>query len=309
MIPLPCNAIPVKLADCLEINSVIEKDRSSAFTELRSSLRAFSSDDEIDNALCGVTQEIRLRVKHLGNAYPFEANKEILKLRSDGEINWTYLFCLLLSYVGPEKGKDLKIWNEQEICREFEKICFLAAMNYMKGQFGGNEGLHFGSPRIEWSEHKRIDRALEQLKNKLKDGDVKYLMPSKKKIRGDGGDGGLDLITWRNFPDERSGKLLLLGQCSTSKEDYLQKALSDDLSKFNYDYFTIEGQKINAFFLPHLLSENDEEKRNEWTKINRRAIIFDRSRIAIWAQSWSNAKFKILLKEKRVKNVILNESL
>jgi hypothetical protein len=309
MIQLPCDITPVKLADCLELSSVIEKDGSSAFTELKSSLTPFSSNDQIDNILTEVTQEISLRVRRLGEAYPFEINKEIVKLKSNDKINWAYLFCLMLSYIGPENGNKLKIWNEQKICRKFEKICFLTALNYIKGQCGASEGFHFGTPRVEWGEHKRIDRALAQVKYNLNDGNVKYQVPSKKRIVADGGDGGLDLIVWRDFPDGRVGKLLLLGQCSASKEDYINKASSDELDKFNRDYFAIESQKIKAFFLPHLLSDIDEDKRNEWIKINRVAIVFDRSRIAIWAQDWSDAEFRILLNKKRVREIIFSANL
>lgn len=88
-------------------------------------------------------------------------------------------------------------------------------------------------------------------------------------------DDGLDVVAWREFPDQRSSKLILFGQCATGRgwRDKSHELQPQDWCKRNFAG-PIAMDPIPAFFVPRALSAKDANNAG----INQ--ILLDRCRIA-----------------------------
>lgn len=285
---MPTIALPrnrkdrIKLADWMEVNSLIENDGSTSVIDMESELKI--SNDYSEDLKADVCNELISRSKKLPSVYPFIFNGTILKLknRNNFKYQWSYIFCLLLSYIGVEVGqKEVKAWQEKEVTDLFERVSTIAAKNFLTSNFIEADSLQFGAPRCSWISHKRPFKiALKILKDKINDGEI-VGCPTKNVQK----DAGLDVVAWRNFPDRRLGKLLLLGQCKSGKDF---KTNRYDLLRFE-NFFSIRTPFIRSFFLPHELDNN------EWSEFCNDChigIIFDRSRIAFYAQNWDGIEIK-----------------
>jgi hypothetical protein len=99
-----------------------------------------------------------------------------------------------------------------------------------------------------------------------------------------GGDGGLDVVVWSDFPDRRPGKLIMLGQCATSRSDWTEKLHALANPKGWFEEFMLHNQPpiaapAAATFVPFVVGERD------WGRARRDGVVlFDRQRIACFAQ-------------------------
>jgi len=298
-IPLPIDEEDQsRLADWLEINALLENDGSASFDELESNLKTSKPSNIAEELSIAAYNEIRMRFTYLKESYPFELSGRLVKRKIIN--NWTYIFCLLISYIGPDTGaRALKIWKVNQVTHIFEKICTRAAESYFSDNKCRAEAIQFGAPRSSWPRRIRpFVNALKYMKEHLLEGDVRGTSREMAK------DGGLDVLAWRHFPDKMPGKIILLGQCSTSKYNYTDK-LSEIESFLNNDY-RIEHQRLKCFFLPHsLFSDN-----STWGQINRSAgIPFDRCRISYYAADWDGAEIKDIFDKIKLKLVKYRKSL
>lgn len=298
-IPLPGDATrPVKLADWVEMSVLTQKDQTVSRADIMTSLESYQTKEEVEDIIDKIWAEIELRQLYLEEQYPFELkNREILIWRNGSSMNWSYIFCLFISYVGIDEGHKLKWWNKSKLTYLFEVLCTEVAKKFICDGDGKGESLQFGSPRSAWPPaHKYITDAVIFLRNEIKEGDI-ILSPRRTPSirRGDGGDNGLDVVAWRHFSDNRIGKLLVFGQCTTSKKDYIRKL--NEVSNFLSQRLCIHTSHISAFFLPHLLSDNDDDYREEWQKIARcPSIPFDRIRISYYGRDWKSPEFETLFR-------------
>lgn len=96
----------IKLADWLEINALLDEDYSASVEDLTSKLKLEYADQEskIENLRADVSSELISRARKIGDAYPFVFNGKLLKIKNIRTYRnqWTYLFCLLISYIGLE---------------------------------------------------------------------------------------------------------------------------------------------------------------------------------------------------------------
>ncbi len=283
-------------ADWLEISAwaqsdgqISRQDVISAFT-IGEEVKA--SDDINSGAEEQVSQiwyEIKTRISDLKNAYPFalSENEESFFCKNT-EINLSYIFCLLVSYYGLS---DLMKKNTSKGSNIFEGLCTYVAYKYLSDDIGDCGNLQFGAQRYGWEKKKRpLPRAIDELINCLGEGTNKVCkIKIGQKIVADGGDGGLDVVAWRKFPDKRIGYLLFFGQCATARNhsEYLGK-LTEHQS-FLDTHLNIDLKPIFGFFVPHSLTTNDEENKGYWEKIKMtKNIPFDRTRIALYGRDWAN---------------------
>ena len=287
-IDLPTNRQDkVKLADWMEINALLDKDKSSSLEDIVSILKEESVLEETLEALrTDVASELVARMKKIGEAYPFIFSGMTLDIKKGGYKNkWAYLFCLLISYVGVDFGeRKLKIWDSKKIAEMFEIISGLAAENFLCGKSLSAELLYFGHPRNSWKKSERPFKvALPILRSKIDEGTIENLPTARHQK-----DAGLDIVTWRNFPDKKAAKLLFFAQCAAGKDF---KAKRHEISKF-FNFLSVRGSYLKGLFIPH---ELDEDLWREFSHDPVVGILFDRSRIAFFATSWSGDGFKIIL--------------
>lgn len=93
-------------------------------------------------------------------------------------------------------------------------------------------------------------------------------------------DAGLDIVAWLPFPDGRSSKLILCGQCATGR--YWRAKVNELLPIHWLQTWLANHPKVipvKAFFVPHAVSVVD------WEKLGYHSgIFFDRFRIAHFAE-------------------------
>jgi hypothetical protein len=240
-----------------------------------------------EQAVASTFEELDYRQTSIGDAYPFSIdarNQMVISQGTDANHpgRQIYLFCLLASAIrsdqiqGGDELKDIK----QEIANNFQICACLAAGGFLAGKVSS-----FGFPRATG------DAFLPALRNaflKFGLGAVRAEIPDglPKELK----DGGIDVIAWRDLPDQMAGKLYLLGQ-SASGSDWRSKSIVEYIPQFHGSWFTEAPAKHNtpAMFIPFPLQhELDEPKRDPfltalkrrfWHEEQRFGIIFDRIRI------------------------------
>ncbi|MGH9429871.1 MAG: hypothetical protein ACRD2L_26605, partial [Terriglobia bacterium] len=149
----------------------------------------------------------------------------------------------------------------------FEDLSCVAAQNFV-----GGEVVRFASPRSFLPG--QFSKAVDAVCRLIKEG---------QGFRGQATlsrqDDTLDVVAWRHFKDELSGKLVLFGQCASGRN---WEGKAGELSPRVFcESWMIEkppSPVLKAFFIPHRVDPL------RWDFINRRAgIVFDRCRIAYWA--------------------------
>jgi hypothetical protein len=92
-----------------------------------------------------------------------------------------------------------------------------------------------------------------------------------------GGDGGWDIVIVNNFHDQKSPRIIVLGNCATGKTDWLNKG-QEAAPKSFWKSFTkspIEDNVCLTFVAVPFLMTDDEKDRKLW----RDSLSFDRMRI------------------------------
>lgn len=283
-IPLPIDSgDKIKLADWMEINALVDtKDHSTSIEDLVSELKIINSEDQTEELKNDTSSELLQRIKKLKNIYPFTYNGILLKVKRQKSFNrrWTYIFCLLLSYIGVKGGVKIRVWK-QDITKLFEEVAGMAAKEFISGKLAESKLLEFGHPRKSWTpETKGFGKALEVLRNSIGSGQIQKNPRTRWQK-----DAGLDIVAWRDFPDNRSTKIILFGQCAAG-DDFRHKM--HEITLFE-GFFTMPHSHIKSLFIPH---EIDDTLWEDMTSYPYLGILFDRSRISLFGQNWAGGKVK-----------------
>jgi len=258
MLELPTNdpTNPIKLADWLEIISILSPDCDASRGNLESALRIASFDgiidsDDIERKVLDVFNELEQRESAAAHAYPFNIESGVLRLKSAWTNYPAYVFCLFLSYFG---------LSETRIAPKlFESISCQAAKRYINGYAVG-----FGFPRTQLPSS--FSNAVTQLCKLIGEGGQFLDQPSLGSK-----DDTLDLVAWVEFIDKLPSKILMFGQCAAG--DNWGDKLADLQPSVFWDQWMAK-----SFFIPHRV------ETDKWNFICRKAgIVFERCRLAYWA--------------------------
>jgi len=254
----------LRLADWLELNAVLSRDRNSSQGDLerafrRAALAEYSDDETIERKLLEVFNELEQRARAAMGAYPFEVGFGVLRLKSGWEDFPAYIFCLCLSYF------DLR---ETSLAPKlFERISCLAARGYLNG-----EAVGFGWPRSDLPSS--FSEAVMELCKRLGEGGGFLEQPEL-----DRKDDKLDLVAWADFADRRPSKLILFGQCAAGRnwEGKLGELQPEAFHK-QWMQMPLLNPPVKSFFIPHRIDSS------KWRYVaNNAGILFERCRIAFWA--------------------------
>lgn len=285
---------PVILADWWEVSVLTSANRLCSRAQLESELTMPSfyelsdtnpDENEIEQKILEVVDEVEERGRFAKDAYPFEFKYTgTLGLKSETwEEYAAYVFCLCLSYEPLDESKLPP--------RLFEEMSCKAAAQYL-----GGDMMAFGWPRQK--QPRLFPAAVDRLCDLLAEGDGHSELASF-----DDKDGALDLVAWKDFPDRRSSKVVIFGQCAAGRK-WKEKLSHLDPGKFWGKW--VRGRRIScdsvrAFFTPYRIA--DERK---WQKLAiDGGVFFDRCRISYWAEqteesayqeqvAWARAKLKQL---------------
>lgn len=239
-------------------------------------------------------EELEYRAATLGSAYPFavDGKRLILERTATNPIvepgHVVYVFCLLASTIREKKLQPVAdVANaEQGIAHAFQICACLAAGGYVSGDVTS-----FGFPRATGD---GFLPALRHAFERFGMGQVRAEVPDGLPVALK--DGGIDVIAWRDHPDKMPGKIYLLGQCA-SGQNWKTKSVVEYISQFHGSWFTTPPAtfSVPAMFIPFTFHRDmnedrsgpflDAVKNSFWFEEKRFGIIFDRLRIAYFANS------------------------
>jgi len=269
-LPLPATD-ELQLADWLELLVLLSPDENASYLDLervfrREGVLGLNNDETVGPKIQSVSLELERRALAAGEAYPFRLDERSISLKGPMDQFVPYVFCLCLSFLGLDNELNKKPYPR----RLFEYLCCEAARSFVDG-----EAVRFASPRATRDLPVEFHLAVNALCMRIKEGvgfSQKRTFSSK--------DDAIDVVAWREFPDEAEGKLLLIGNCASgrnweSKLDELQPHIFCEDWMIEVPVSVRFG--IRAFFIPRRLNPQD------WKRVSRRAgMIFDRCRIAHW---------------------------
>ena len=306
---------PSLLADWLELQVLFSPRRSVRRAELDSIFRLTveerllrmhrdettgDRDDgeilefELEDLVASVTQELEWRIEKLGDAYPFRLEKiggggapgwELLAAGDPTKIeNIIYITCLLIvafrrGLLVPQPGSET--FTNHHIGRLFQICACLALGGYLSG-----EVVSFGWPRAEGDS---FLPALQRAWNCFGAYQVVEAIPegAPHNLK----DGGLDVIAWRHFRDERPACILIFGQAA-SGDDWIRKSALEPANTLVGSWFISFRPKawLPATIMPFIVHEDlDRESSKDVERSIRgrmqyheqsHGLILDRIRVA-----------------------------
>jgi hypothetical protein len=282
---LPAASDPTEIiADWIEFETLRSEERRLSLEDLVRVIRRGGTTDAIagpgGDAGSTISQrvaedafvEIDNRVRACGpDKYPFEVAPGVLHLRQAHELS-SYVLLLLLSNTKPTSG-------HAGTAALFERLCQYAALGYLGGGANGAAAIRFGAPRV--APIARLNDAVDHLCRVIAEGGG---CKNRQKANHTG-DGELDIVAWRHFPDLRSGKLIAFGQCASGASDWQAKLAKLDgerfCKKWLRDMFVVAPMRL--FFVPRRIPPND------WDHAGiDGGILFDRCRIVACLKDVSN---------------------
>ncbi len=251
-------------------------------------------EDARAQVVAATFEELAYRQRVLGGAYPFTVDERRLVLDRTGRGPITepgqvvYLCCMLASVIREKKLQPVSSMSEAEkgIADVFQICACLAAGGYVSGDVTS-----FGYPRATGT---AFLPALRDAFNRFGIGQVRTEIPDglPESLK----DGGIDVIAWRDHPDGMPGKLYLVGQWA-SGPGWESKSVVEYISQLHGSWFTEAPAtySLPAMFIPFVFHRDMSEerqgpfmaavKRSWWHYEKRFGIIFDRLRIAHFADS------------------------
>ncbi|MDZ4362052.1 hypothetical protein [Brevundimonas sp.] len=251
-------------------------------------------DVAAEPALDAIFEELALRQRVLGEAYPFDlvVEKRSLVLTmaaspADAIIEQgrsIYLACLYMSAIrsGLFDAKAGAISADPTIGNLFQICATIAAAGYIKG-----DAYWFGHPRPDTTS---MLEAVGKLSELLKQGTVALQAPlGETKFAKDG---GVDVVAWRDHHDGRPAKIIVYGQCASGM-NWEGKPVGPKVQRMDGYYTDTPSQHwLPALLTPFPLymdKENSHGLANEEARLGfyRRneaemGVIIDRLRIVRW---------------------------
>jgi hypothetical protein len=259
-------------------------------------------EDERAELITAVFEELQYRADKLLSAYPFavDASRSIITrrrgklLKHPGQV--VYLFCLLVSAIREKKVQPDKSVAQvtQAIADTFQICACLAAGGYVNGEVSS-----FGFPRATGT---AFLPALRSAFARFGVGEVRSEPPDglPESLK----DGGIDVIAWRDHPDGMPGKIYVLGQCA-SGDKWKEKSVVEYIPQLHGSWFSTSPAEhsLPAMFIPFTCYRDLTEvrqgtfaaavKNRYWHEEQRFGMIFDRVRIAFFADSCMRLESKL----------------
>ncbi|MDQ1215726.1 hypothetical protein [Microbacterium arborescens] len=219
-------------------------------------------DNEYDDLLELVTDEIRWRAEVLGSSYPFAlkvgTRSWSLSFRRDGDAPTraaqdVYTACLLISAIrhGKLEGLPAKARGVNKIADAFQAVVYLIAPALL-----GGTSFWIAFPRPE---HDDYGPAIDRLLAELGVGEATSSRPPTQRSNKDG---GVDIVSWRSFPDRRSNIMLSYGQVATGK-GWREKSVKNKLEGYFHRWLAVRPvfHYLPAMYIPHVMHESIEATR------------------------------------------------
>ncbi|MGP8185956.1 MAG: hypothetical protein ACLQKY_07770 [Terracidiphilus sp.] len=199
-----------------------------------------------------VLDELQFRAEILGAYYPFELHgrgerwRLSLKQQSgdalDSAARSCYVFCLLVSAIRDKAIDGAEVERLAQVMpNHFQWLASEAAADVVGGDVHS-----FGWPRPDGT---TFLQALRIVAERMRAGKPLATVPLWSNGREK--DAGIDVIAWRDFPDLRAGRLVLIGQVA-SGNDWHEKSVLSHAQTFLREWFTSSPtvHYVPAMFIP-----------------------------------------------------------
>jgi len=258
---LALEASPVgtdELADWLEL--LILKSSLKGLGTQKLSSEASSQLGIEDHRIALAFNAIKKRASLIPN-YAFKVDEVSIRTRQ-GFLTSPYTLLLLLS-----RPSNLMNWQSStptpvEV-ETFESLTCLALEKY----FGPNtQTLPFGWPS-KYGRPENFNQAITWLADKI------GILPGRMYRSPRRKDGGVDVVLWRKFPDNRSGFPLALVQC-TLQQNYVSKSRDIDLRLWS-GWLELDREPTTILAIPNAVPGDEQ-----WQEATANSIVFERIRLA-----------------------------
>jgi hypothetical protein len=278
------------VADCLETYVLSSSQSATGISRLQE-----FADDYLqvgDAAFTFAINRMRQRKDILGTSYPFEFDISTI-VRNPEWLSFAYVHFLLLSgsaLATIEQGDSSISGPEQW----FEELCLDSIVAWLGPDA---VGLRFGWPS-DLGRPPEFPEAIRWLSEKMRiDLGTAYRPPIRK-------DGGVDVIAWRPFGDNRSGFPIVLVQ-GTLQKDLLSKARDVDVLNWS-GWLALDRPPMTALATPRIVPESTDR----WNQLSRQTLVFERIRLSrTYPGDVSNAKYGKLIEASKRALDTLRESL
>lgn len=301
-----------RLADWLEYQAVLGATIEVSFATLSNAFdlesdaavvpREFGTgdtDELFDNSIADIEREharsrlfdeLEFRARVLGDAYPFALDMRASTLRldslgsADEAGRMIYIFCLLTSLFRRGLLQPRKLYKDLEgqIPNCFQICSCVAAGGFTEGEVAS-----FGFPRVTGDD---FLPALKKAYVRFGYGSVRDVIPPgfDDSVK----DGGIDVIAWRDHPDQWGGKFYVIGQCA-SGENWKSKSVNEFVKTLHIEWFATQPARFfwPCMFIPFCLYDEIEDDENyhaavknkHWVAETKFGTVFDRLRLAYYA--------------------------
>lgn len=248
------------VADCLETYVLSSTQSATGVGRLQEFADQYLQVG--DAAFTFAINRMRQRKETLGTSYPFDFDIGTI-IRNSSWLTFAYTHFLLLSgsaLVAVEQGDSTLSGPEQW----FEEISLESVVAWLGH---GAMGLRFGWPS-DLGRPPEFPEAIRWLSEKMRiELGTAYRPPIRK-------DGGVDVIAWRPFSDNRSGFPILLVQCTLQK-DLVSKARDIDVQNWS-GWLALDRPPMTALATPRLVPESTDR----WNQLSRQTLVFERLRLS-----------------------------
>jgi hypothetical protein len=253
------DAHPVAQADWLELHALSSRYGNYTVEELIGA-RELNRDEEAEDIadddaaaedlLLRTCDEILRRQAMLGEDYPFSLSDDGGRIECGQRTGGgdAYVFCLWLSQAAPHGMLPGRINPITPRDRDLFQVCAtLAAAGFIQGH-----ALSFGWPRPDSTTF--LD-ALKIAYKQVGEGKPKERIPPG--VSAAVKDAGVDVIAWREVPDNICGRLYMLGQAASGR-DWRGKSLKPIIPSFHQDFFVEppSSPTVPAIFIPFCPQES-----------------------------------------------------
>lgn len=306
-------ASPHDAADWIEFQILSQTNGSLKISRLSRMIenqpdRGELDDSELEDVVGKWLDEILLRKKTLGEAYPFDTDNRSVFLKSSRDENkpgcYAYLLCLLLSHAKNTDVLDgetfLAIGRNDIVRKYFQGISTIAAGGYIQGN-----SISFGFPREDGTNF--ID-ALQKAITLSKDGALLLDTPhdaANKNVK----DYEIDVLSWIPTNDDLPGKIFLVSQVASGYDwpsKRIRPSILTALSPWVHPPFASHTKIATALFMPFCVDYPKESslagKLHVLVNSDLENIIFYRYRVPYYVQK----AFEIGLDTNE--NIVLDET-
>lgn len=248
-------------------NLSILKLVSKEFDELDNN-GLLSEEDLYDDTLVEVFDHIKDRKIFTNLNYPFTINRASIVFKGcQIESDYLYVFLLFATRFNMKTNRKHGGIDGADL---FEEICVFVAKSY----FGNNaEAIIFGT-----ADKKGFEKKVNALIKKLGEGESFKNRNDNPPLKNDD---SVDIVVWKNFADNKKGKLIGFGQCKTGTTSW-----RSDIHKLKPTDFCTKWFYQNPVFepLPIVFLTDTMNDQYNFYSAQKGFLIFNRFRIMEYAK-------------------------